>query len=232
MSPSGRPLYEGAPSQTSDAMMVVEVDRKKRKVVIQRVPRDTMAYISRRLGWDKVNMSISEVGAKRTRSVAGRLLGCKIDHYVVLTIPEFLRLFEIIGGVAVPAGKLESLPIVSPQDPGEAPREKGDFVLKGYDALRFVMERIGSDAERLERQEIFISSFVNQRKRISPVKAIKLAIWVRKLDMDMSLIQAARCAWLILASDREFRTIPTAEIYLNCRAYVVSGVRPRAGNSK
>lgn len=211
-------LYEGFPSQCSDVMLVLEVDRRMRTTRFRQIPRDTMAYVGPELGWDKINMSIAQVGARGTCDVVGGLLNCRIDRYAVLTIPDFLQFMSIVSGkTATPLGDL-SWSITGPSISAQQAKQA---VLSPEEALRFVMQRVGSDIERQERHKVFLSQILPRASGLSLGKLCRLIIWARRLAMNISIMQATRYGWMILHSNHEFEMIPTAPIYLNSFSYVL-----------
>jgi len=220
VAPGGQIIYKGVSGQRSDAMMLVEVNRRSGRVTIWQIPRDTLVHISDDVGWDKINSSVSYVGAPKTCEVVGRLMGCKIHHYVVLTIPDFERLFDIVHSDDPSPAHQRNLEFGAGKPADFLPRVPGASAW-AHNALFYVQHRSESDFSRQENQRDFVRRFVAERPRLSPSRVLRLALWARGVDMDISLLQAGYYAWLISRSDPEFGSIPCIGAYLNTFSYVL-----------
>jgi LCP family protein required for cell wall assembly len=215
-------LYKGPPPQRSDVMFVLEINEKERKVNCTQIPRDTMAYICPQSGLDKVNVSISIAGASRSRDVVGSLIGARINHYIVVSIPDFLQFIKIIGGVTITVGSAEGLAKEATKPASIGQKSQNPVLLKDWDALDYVMSRPGSDMDREKRQHEFLGAINSQCSRLGVSEMCRLAAWAWNLDGDISPVQMARYGRSLLKSRREVRTLGISSIYLNGTSYLLA----------
>lgn len=214
----GVELYQSFPWQMSDVMLVVEYHRNESQVIFRQVPRDTLAVISDGLGWSKIGTSTAEIGAKKTCGVVGGLLGCQIDHYVVLTIPDLIRFFGIVGGDLSPSqGESTERPRLLQELQAKFSGMQADAL----NTVRLILQRQGSDTQRQGEQQAFIAQFLADHKRPNAICLARLALWFWSLGTDMSVINAAAFAKQVLSCKYQFTTLPTVPIYLNGISYIL-----------
>lgn len=206
----------------SDAMFIAEINRATRHLALRQIPRDTMTGVSPRLGLEKVNMSLSEAGPAETCRTVGRLAGCKIDHYVIMTVPDFLALVDAMGGVRA------KIPVKSRTGSELDAMQGHEVTLNSIAALLLVQKRLDSDELRRGRQSALVSEFVRDRMSVAPYRLPGLALWAWRLDTDMSLVQCAAYARAAAHSSITTKTMPTTAIYLNGRSYVMPSTQPNS----
>ncbi len=213
----GLNLYRNFPWQVSDAMFVVQIDRQARTAILTQIPRDTMAFIPTRLGWDKVNTSIAEVGAEQTCGVVGELINRKIAYYVVLTIPDVCAFFSIVkpSGTACEQDIRDSeLYLSLPTD-----LQQSHDALLGI--LHQIMARPHSDVQRQNQQRDFLRKLLESRHRLGLLGMWRLAVWARCLGSNMPLVQASVIARSALQSEWRFGELSGSPIHLNTISYML-----------
>lgn len=98
------------------------------------------------------------------KSVSNLLYGIPIHAYAAIDMSTIATLTDAVGGVRVTMP--EDLTKVN-----SSWKEGSEVVLQGQNALTFVRERdskskeLGSQLKRLQRQKLFLMSFINQAKR-------------------------------------------------------------------
>jgi len=136
----------------SDLILIIEAREKDHKILITQVPRDTIAFICPQLGLDKVNCSVFLAGARGSRDVVGQLMGNKIQHYIVVRMPEFLQFAKIIGGITITTDSSGGSTGGDPKSAASGQNVRKPIVLRDKAALDYVMSRPGSDLERQKNQ--------------------------------------------------------------------------------
>lgn len=145
----------------SDTMILASIDTKNNKVAMVWIPRDTRVEVSRNR-YDKINSVNYLQGPEAACKVVGKLLGTRVDHYVVINFDGFARIVDILGGVT-----LEVPPNMFHNDPDPKLRinlSPGVQRLNGHDALGYVRFRGGPTADigRTGRQQKFIKALAEE----------------------------------------------------------------------
>lgn len=145
----------------SDTMIVASVDRKTGQAVMVWIPRDTRVEVSRNRR-DRINSVNALEGPEAACQVAGKLLGTRIDYYVVTNFSGFEKIIDILGGVNIDVET--DMRHYDPNPKLNINLGKGPQLLNGADALRYVRYRGGPTADigRTARQQKFVNALARQ----------------------------------------------------------------------
>lgn len=173
----------------SDTLMVTSIDTDKNKAALLSVPRDTRVLIEG--NYEKINHAYAYGGHKLTQQTVEKLLGVKIDHYILIDTRSFERIVNAIGGVDIDVEKRMYY-----EDPWD---DNGGLVidlypgeqhLDGDKAIQYVRYRDGEgDIGRIGRQQKFMQAVLE--KLITPEILPKLPKLVEEIsaavETDMSV---------------------------------------------
>jgi LCP family protein required for cell wall assembly len=158
--------FEGA---RSDTTMLVHIYPDRDSAVVLSIPRDTvtdlpscktaqgktMAPIRERF-----NAAFDRGGPGCTLKAVEKLTGLRVDHFVVLDFNGFKKTIDALGGVQVCLTR----PLQDRQSGVDLPA--GRTRVSGEQALGFVRVRHnigdGSDLGRINRQQLFLSSLIQE----------------------------------------------------------------------
>ncbi|MGL4177160.1 MAG: LCP family protein [Dermatophilaceae bacterium] len=158
----------------ADTTLVAHVSADRTHVTVVSIPRDSM--VSMAPGCDKdvpreewteqqFNSAFTRGGPACVINTVEGNTGLFIDHFAVVDFTGFRDMVDALGGVPV----CISTPIDDPK--AQLTLSAGRHVLDGTQALGWVRSRYstksGSDLERIERQQAFLSSVVQEATRSS-----------------------------------------------------------------
>jgi LCP family protein required for cell wall assembly len=162
----GYGYFEGA---RSDTTMLVHVYPDRDSAVVVSIPRDTVITLpectdpdgARVPAWrDRFNTAFDKGGPGCTVKAVEAMTGLTVDHFVVLDFNGFKRTIDALGGVEVCLTR----PLQDSKSGIDLPA--GRTRVTGEDALAFVRVRHnigdGSDISRINRQQIFLSSLIQE----------------------------------------------------------------------
>lgn len=162
----GYGYFDGA---RSDTTMVLHIYPGRQSAVVVSVPRDTVMDLPRCVGKNgkrlpavrtRFNEAFNRGGPGCTVKAVEALSGLTVDHFVVLDFNGFKRAINALGGVEV----CLTHPLKDAKSGVDLPA--GRTRVKGEDALSFVRVRHniadGSDISRINRQQLFLSSMVQE----------------------------------------------------------------------
>lgn len=143
----------------SDAIILLSMNKDIGKIIFLSIPRDTRIYLKGKN--QKINMLTQLYGPKATCREVSRLLGVKVDHYILTNFRGFEGMIDRLGGVYIDVDvdiKWYRQGIVI---------RKGPQWLNGKEALAYVRFRGGPDADigRTARQQKLLVSILNQVKQ-------------------------------------------------------------------
>ena len=176
----------------SDTMMVAALDQSKGKAALISVPRDTRVQIEKN-DYEKINHAYAYGGHKLSQEAVEKLLGTKIDHYIIIDTKAFERIIDALDGVDINVEKRMYYEDPWDDDGGLViDLYPGEQHMNGKKAIQYVRYRDGEgDIGRIGRQQKFMKAVL--AKVISPsvlpqlpklVEEIKSAI-----QTDMSLTE-------------------------------------------
>ena len=164
--------FDDAAANT-DAIAVVSYHSETNRLSILQIPRDTYC----RFGGEQNKLNqlyphvLSGRSDKQARQEAAQvlcatvssILGVAIDYYVGVSIADFSRMIDLLGGVEV---TLARDLVYRDDESGElVTLAKGKRVLSGKDSAAFVRYRVGyvnADLGRIDAQKLFVSAFLQK----------------------------------------------------------------------
>ncbi len=181
----------------SDTMMVAALDEDKEKASLLSVPRDTRVQIEGN-DYEKINHAYAYGGHKLSQEAVEKLLGTKIDHYIIIDTKAFERIIDALDGVDINVEKRMYY-----EDPWD---DNGGLVIDLYPgeqhmdgkrAIQYVRYRDGEgDIGRIGRQQKFMKAVL--AKVISPAVLPRLPKLVEEIksaiQTDMSLAELVEFA--------------------------------------
>lgn len=145
----------------SDTMIAASIDRKTRQVVMVWIPRDTRVEVASNR-YDKINSVNALKGPEEACKAAGKLLGTRIDYYVVTNFSGFEKIIDILGGVDIEVDS--AMNHYDPNPKLSINLAKGKQHLNGAQALSYVRYRGGPTADigRTVRQQKFVNALARE----------------------------------------------------------------------
>ncbi len=175
------------------------------------VPRDTWVELPGYRG--RINAVYGFLGPRGLSRAVEKVVGLRVDHYLIFTLDLVAELVDAVGGVEV------FLPAPMDYDDNAANLHihfpKGKVHLNGEDAVKYMRFRgwVGSDLSRLDRiKEVLVKV---ARKAASPeywprLPGILKAVWDR-LETDLSLEQALVFLPYLKGLELHAATLPVVE---------------------
>lgn len=145
----------------SDTMILASIDKKTNKAALVWIPRDTRVEVKPGVS-AKINSINLLKGPEAACKTVGDLLGCEVKYYVIVNFTGFAKIIDTLGGVKI---DVETHMYHYDPDPALSINlAKGEQVLSGQDALRYVRYRGGPTADigRTARQQKFIKALAEQ----------------------------------------------------------------------
>ena len=176
----------------SDTMMVAALDQKKGKAALLSVPRDTRVQIEKN-DYEKINHAYAYGGHKLSQEAVEKLLGAKIDHYIIVDTKAFERIIDALDGVDINVEKRMYYEDPWDDDGGLViDLYPGEQHMDGKKAIQYVRYRDGEgDIGRIGRQQKFMKAVMT--KLISPSVLPRLPKLVEEIksaiQTDMSLTE-------------------------------------------
>ena len=162
----GYGVFEGA---RSDTTMLVHLYPDRESAVVVSIPRDTVVDLPACRDADdtllpavreRFNAAFDRGGPGCTVKAVEAMTGLTVDHFVVLDFNGFKKTIDALGGVEVCLTR----PLQDAQSGVDLPA--GRTRVSGEDALAFVRVRHnigdGSDISRISRQQLFLSSLIQE----------------------------------------------------------------------
>ncbi|WP_026760054.1 LCP family protein [Selenomonas ruminantium] len=181
----------------SDTMMVAAFDQEKEKASLLSVPRDTRVQIEGN-DYEKINHAYAYGGHKMSQEAVEKLLGTKIDHYIIIDTKAFERIIDALDGVDINVEKRMYYEDPWDDDGGLViDLYPGEQHMNGKKAIQYVRYRDGEgDIGRIGRQQKFMKAVL--AKVISPSVLPKLPKLVEEvksaIQTDMSLTELVEFA--------------------------------------
>ncbi len=166
-------------NRNSDTMMLVNFDPSTYKINVMSIPRDTKALINKK--YHKINYAFPNGGIDLTVKTVSNLLDVNIKYYVFVDTTAFRNIIDILGGVTlyIPPG----MDYDDPTQDLHIHLKEGMQTLNGEESEQFVRFRHpnywakatkkelmkyydGSDLKRVEAQQRFITSLIDQKLNI------------------------------------------------------------------
>ena len=159
----------------SDTAMLLHISPTHTRAIVVSFPRDSMVPVYHCLGdghghsgqqavpgqLEQLNATFSAGGAPCLWTTLEQQTHIHIDHFIEVNFLSFQKIVDDIGGVPV------CLPYAIHDWRSRLRLPAGRHVIKGAQALAFVRVRhigLGSDLQRIQRQQYFLASAVQQIK--------------------------------------------------------------------
>lgn len=84
----------------SDTMIMMSIDNIHKKLKLTSFQRDTYVYIPGN-GYNKINASYNEGGAKLSIQTIEANFGIKVDRYAVVDFKSFIKIIDTLGGIDI-----------------------------------------------------------------------------------------------------------------------------------
>lgn len=165
----------------SDTTIVLHLAADRKSAIAVSIPRDTIVDIPQcpledgtatPAGRARFNDAYTRGGAACTIKTVEALTRIHIDHFVVVDFTGFEKMVNALGGVEICLNER-----VDDND-SKLHLDAGRRIVKGRTALAYVRTRkalgTGSDIERIDRQQAFLSSVVNRVKTTGLLRADRL----------------------------------------------------------
>lgn len=174
----------------SDTLFVLMLDTSRNQASLLSIPRDTLVKIPGH-GWDKINHAYAFGGYWLTMGTVQKLLGIRIDDYVIVDFQGFVKLVDAIGGVDIDVEKRMQY-----QDPYDGETglvinlQPGRQHMDGLTAIQYVRYRDEEgDIGRIVRQQKFMKAvFAKLRTMNLLTKAPEIAkILFDTVETDLSV---------------------------------------------
>jgi LCP family protein required for cell wall assembly len=216
----------------SDTTLLVHLPADRQSATVVSIPRDTILDVpscKTDTGMsapyrDRFNSAFSTGGPACTIKTVEQNTGVFIDHYVIVDFGGFNNIVDALGGVDVCLPE----PVVEPKSGLDLPA--GVSTVTGDQALAFVRVRAigtGSDIDRIDRQQAFLSSLINKAKSsgtlLNPIRLIRfLEAATKSLTVDPGLDSLNKLRELA----QEVRDIPLKDITFVTTPWVVNPEDP------
>src|SRR5689334_7672549 len=168
----------GIQGSRSDTSMILHIPPTHTGAIVISFPRDTMVPIlscdrvdnghagqQAQLGvLEQLNTTFSDGGPACLWRTLEQVTRIHIDHFVMVNFEGFKSIVNDVGGVSV------CLPSAIRDPASKLNLPAGRSVVHGDQALAFVRERhigLGSDLQRINRQQIFLASLAQKIKQSS-----------------------------------------------------------------
>ncbi len=138
----------------TDLIMLIKYSFQEKKAILISIPRHSMVEIPGK-GISKINSTSSYGGAELIKVTLEQLFNFKINYYSKINYQGFKEVVDSLGGVQINTTNKDLV-----NKWGYTSNEKGDIILDGTTALKYVRLKQTSDGDlgRIKRQqEVFIS---------------------------------------------------------------------------
>jgi LCP family protein required for cell wall assembly len=212
----------------SDTTLLVHLPADRQSVTVVSIPRDTIVDVpacKTETGMsapyrDRFNSAFSVGGPACTIKTVEQNTGVFIDHFVIVDFSGFNNIVDALGGVDVCLPE----PVVEPKSGLNLP--SGISTVTGDQALAFVRVRAigtGSDIDRIDRQQAFISSLIDKAKSsgtlLNPIRLVRfLEAATKSLTTDPELANLNKLRELA----QQVRSIPLKDITFITTPWVVN----------
>ncbi|MBC1475573.1 LCP family protein [Listeria grandensis] len=179
-------------SSRTDAMMLVSLNKRTKKMTLCSIPRDSFVQIqsANYTGMQRIESAYTYGGPKSAVDTVKKLFNIPIHHYVVLNFDSFIHVIDALGGIDVNVPKTFAGPLF---DTGKKVHfEKGIQHLNGEEALAFSRERkIDNDIMRGFRQQLVLEAVKDKAMQLNSIsKYVKIIESLEgQMQMDLNMRQ-------------------------------------------
>lgn len=168
----------------SDAMMMLTIDRKHKKIKMTSFLRDLYVKIPNKYG-AKLNAAYAVGGADLIKSTIEANLGITINKYVIVDFTAFETVVDKIGqtnghgGIKMTVTSAEANYMCNHKVYGNFPRYQkgaGTYYMNGAEALNYArIRKIDSDFGRTNRQRKVLAEIIEELKGLGYMDLISIA---------------------------------------------------------
>ena len=168
----------------SDAMMMLTIDRKHKKLKMISFLRDLYVKIPGKYG-SKLNSAYSVGGVDLLKQTITANLGINVDKYIIVDFKAFKTVVNKIGklngkgGIKITVTGAEARYMCSHEKYGLFPRfskGKGTYYMNGAEALNYArIRKIDSDFGRTKRQRKVLKEIMTELKDVGKVDLLSIA---------------------------------------------------------
>jgi LCP family protein required for cell wall assembly len=158
---------------------------------------------------DKINNANAIGGPKAACKAVGKLLGTKVDYYVLTNFNGFANMIDILGGVTIDVEKRMYYPAENIN------LKPGVQELDGEDALAYVRYRGDAlgDIGRTERQQKFLKAFAEEMLKTKTILKIPSLIPELRKNVETNMgtktmVDLAKLALQFSPDDLVAQTLP------------------------
>ncbi len=205
----------------SDAMMMVTIDRKHKKIKLTSFLRDLYVKIPGKYG-AKLNAAYAVGGAELLKATIEANLGITVDKYVIVDFTAFKSVVNQIGklngkgGIKMTVTAAEANYMCNNSTYGWFPRYQkgaGTYYMSGVEALNYArIRKIDSDFGRTDRQRKVLKQIVEELKGLGYMDLIGIGYscleYVTTDFTKAELVGLATEAAEIMSYDMKQITIP------------------------
>lgn len=167
----------------SDAMMMLTIDRKHKKIKMTSFLRDLYIKIPGRYG-TRLNSAYSVGGVDLLKQTVEANLGITVDKYIIVDFTAFKTVVNKIGklngkgGIKITVTSAEANYMCHHEKYGNFPRfekGKGTYYMNGAEALNYArIRKIDSDFGRTKRQRKVLTEIINELKGLGYMDLISI----------------------------------------------------------
>lgn len=223
-------LAVDAEGYRTDVIILAQYNFETQKVNMLQIPRDTMIETDR---WDKkINAAYAYDKEEGLFDAVKKLLGVKVDKYILVNIDGFRDIIDEIGGVEmyVPINMYYD----DPYQNLHIDLKKGHQVLYGKQAEMFVRFRKNNDGTgypngdigRIEAQQEFIKAAIDKMFSIKNVLKIPkmAAIIIRNVKTNFGVTDLSNYIEIAFKMDKDninIMKMPGKDGYVDGRSYII-----------
>lgn len=167
----------------SDAMMLLTIDRKHKKIKMTSFLRDLYIKIPGRYG-TKLNSAYAVGGVDMLKQTIEANLGITVDKYIIVDFNAFKTVVNKIGkvngkgGIKITVTSAEARYMCNHEKYGLFPRfskGKGTYYMNGAEALNYArIRKIDSDFGRTKRQRKVLTEIISELKGLGYMDLINI----------------------------------------------------------
>lgn len=165
----------------ADAVLLLSVNRKSRKIVLCSILRDLLVSVEGH-GQGKLNSAYFYGKEELLRATLRQNFNLEIPYYVTVDFRAFEGVVDALDGVSVPLSPREAAAVnrICREEKTTSailPESEGTYRLNGAQALAFARDRGSAtgDFDRTRRQRLLLSSLLNERKNASLISLLAAA---------------------------------------------------------
>lgn len=169
----------------SDAMIIVSINKKTKKIVATSILRDIYIQIPGKKNNNRINTAYAYGGASLLLDTIKQNFKIDIDKYVSINFYAFMDVIDAIGGVSINVKK-DEIKVMNDYIRGlnqllninieqDIIIEEGTYNLNGKQALGYARNRyVGTDFERTARQRRVLEQVFNKIKGLNLIELNEL----------------------------------------------------------